>query len=556
MTANRPVAADPSRSPSAVAESAELPRKAVMRIFLGAVILVLLAPSAVWIARDHSVWPWDQAWYGQVATDLWFAATHSLRAWGANMLFAMDIKPPAVAWIGQFFVPLHTVLGSVENALLFSILVTQAALLWTIFKIGEAISASRLIALAGMVFAAGTQAFTGLSHQMFVEPLQAFCVAWVVYVAAMSRPWPVARTILHLAAALLLGVAAKATTPVYCIVFVVYIAGVLWARHSKPDFAVEWRHWPSRILMCVFVPACAATGVWYSINFRAVWRHARDSSSGDLALNYGFRAPLTQKLIVWSKLYDQSFLFPLLGWAFLGVVVLAALGLLRSSSRRPLAGAPLLWLSAAQSVLLLVVFGSNIAVAARYMFALMPLCAVLLMGFCAFVPFRVAGLALLAVCTIQWGAVSAVALGARKPFANQFEWLTPPRTDRTQAEELTRVVQRTSLSKAWMNFIGVEEPWLNANSAEFFAAKLSLSTGVRSHYTTLGYAETSLDRATQRVSDFHAHFIATLDEAHQKTKPNFVNRVSLPFLRAMQSDPHFEPIPFLSREGILIFERH
>ena len=555
MTADRPVAAESLHAQRAATKRVDILRKAFENAVVAAVIVLLLAPSAVWIARDHSVWPWDQAWYGQVATDLWFAATHSLRAWQITMLHAIDMKPPAITWIGQFFVPLRSVLGSVENALLLSILVTQGALLWTIFKIGEAVSRSRFIAFTGVVFTAGTQAFVGLSHQMFVEPLQALCVAWVVYIAAMCREWPVARSIVHLASALLLGVAAKTTTPVYCLLFVIYIGAILLSRRSRPNFQSEWRHWPSRILICLFAPAAIATTAWYLFNFRAAWRHARDSSYGDLALHYGFRATLGQKLAVWAHLFDQSLLYPLLGWGFLAAALLAAAFVLTSSKRRPASGTILLWLSAAQSALLLLIFASNITVDARYMYAFVVFAVLLFTGLCGFIPSRWAIAALLLICTIQWGAVNAVALGVQGMFANQFGRLVTAQPDQSQYEELTRAVQRTSLSNEWTNVIGVEEPWFNANSAEFFAAKQSLVTGVRSHYIALGYAQNSLDRAMHRIFSYHAHYIATLDQPHQELQPNYLNLVALPVLGEMKSDSRFQQIPFSSSRGILIFER-
>src|SRR5262249_26622530 len=84
-------------------------------------ISFLLFPSLVWIVLNHEVWPWDQAWYGQVATDLWFSAKHSVRLWMSTMADGINIKPPGIVWLGQFFVPLWRVFGSIEAALLSSI---------------------------------------------------------------------------------------------------------------------------------------------------------------------------------------------------------------------------------------------------------------------------------------------------------------------------------------------------------------------------------------------------------------------------------------------------
>src|SRR4051794_10892475 len=86
------------------------------------VIPLLLLPSVVWMARDHTVWPWDQAWYAQVSVQSWYWMQHSLRHWIETMLTGINAKPPGSVWLGVLFVPLRHVAGSVETALLLSIL--------------------------------------------------------------------------------------------------------------------------------------------------------------------------------------------------------------------------------------------------------------------------------------------------------------------------------------------------------------------------------------------------------------------------------------------------
>jgi len=181
-------------------------------------IAVLLLPSLFWIVEDHSIWPWDQAWYGEVTTDLWFWLGRSPVRWSATMAEGMYMKPPGIVWMGQLFVPLKEIFGSIEAALLFSIVLTQIVLLLLLFRIGNALSPnSRAVSAAGVALAAGAQLFVGLSHQFFVEPLQAVAAAWIFLIAFRAADWPKTRVILHLLAALVMGALAKATTPVYCL---------------------------------------------------------------------------------------------------------------------------------------------------------------------------------------------------------------------------------------------------------------------------------------------------------------------------------------------------
>ena len=95
---------------------------------------------------------------------------------------------------------------------------------------------------------------------------------------------------------------------------------------------------------------------------------------------------------------------------------------------------------------------------------------------------------------------------------------------------------------------------MNSNTASFFAAKHRLDTGVRSYFTSLGYAEKDPAAAWKRVEDFNLLYYITLDERFQPTPPNFVNLVSLPLLQQIRTGPQFAPVPFASAHGVLIFQ--
>src|SRR5215471_4431302 len=92
-------------------------------------IAVALFPSLVWILEDRRIWPWDQAWYGEVSVDLWYWLGHSFRQWSSSMVECLPLKPPGIVWLGQLFVPFSGLFGSTESTLLFSILITQFSLL-------------------------------------------------------------------------------------------------------------------------------------------------------------------------------------------------------------------------------------------------------------------------------------------------------------------------------------------------------------------------------------------------------------------------------------------
>ena len=51
--------------------------------------VIALIPSLLWALRDRRVWPWDQAWYGEVSVDLWYVLTRAQTWWYRLMVEAL-----------------------------------------------------------------------------------------------------------------------------------------------------------------------------------------------------------------------------------------------------------------------------------------------------------------------------------------------------------------------------------------------------------------------------------------------------------------------------------
>jgi hypothetical protein len=304
---------------------------------------------------------------------------------------------------------------------------------------------------------------------------------------------------------------------------------------------------------CLVVGAFGA--LWYARNYAAVLQHVRDASSGEIALAYGFRALVAEKYIVWLRFLKQAFFEPYLVW-MLAFLVLAAGGSILiarvpfSQWRR--------WffmgtLSVAQILLVLFAFALNDAVETRYLYALLPYVAIILVVLCAAARYRALQAVAVVACFAQWATVNGASFEPMPVLANQSPWLNPIVTDAAAHKELSDAVRRTSIFPGY-NIVAVEEPWLNANSAAFFAAKNRLDTGIRSYYTSLGYAEKDPSVAMKRIEDFATRFVITLDEPAQST-PNFLNLVTLPVLHELENGGRFTRVPFPSEKGMVIFER-
>jgi hypothetical protein len=516
----------------------------------------VLVPSLIWIAEDRAVWLWDQAWYGEVSADLWFWMGHSPRRWVGELLDGLSMKPPGVVWLGQFFVPLQHIFGSVEASLLVSIVATQFVLLVVLFRIGRRLSmSSSLTAVAGIALAAGTPLFAGLSHQFFVEPLQAAAVAWVYYVAIESPGWASLRIVTQLALAMVIGFLAKADTPLYCVLPCLYAAVVIWRKKpSRSEFSACWKSRGFRVQAVLLGLLTGATAVWYGRNMRAMWQHVHDATSDTVALDYGTRDTWLHKLIQWWGLLNDSFLAPYLGWVFVAVLAGAGVfGMLRLRQRREKARVePVAIFGALQILLLLSVLSTTIAMEPRFLYAILPSIAIVFMQLCAFLPARFLA-AVVVACGVQWAAVSAESLAMMGRLSHQSQWLVTPEFDRSHYDDLTRVVSLTSIASEKYDIVAVESPWMNANAAAFFAAKNRLRTGVRSYYTSLGYAESDFGAAMRRIEEFRPSYVITVAEPFQAGLPGFLNVVSLPVLRDLRSDDRFSQVPFASRNGVLVF---
>jgi multisubunit Na+/H+ antiporter MnhF subunit len=424
-----------------------------------------------------------------------------------------------------------------------------------VYKIGVRIFPDApFVHAAGLSFTAAGQLFVGLSHQYFVEPMQAVAVAWSLYLCARAKEWPPARLGIHLAAVLVLGALAKATTPMYFLLPVAYVATQLFRGLRAGSLTGWWRERDSVALAAFVAVGGCLGGLWYLRHLGDVWRHVHDSSIGDIALEYGHQDTLFRKLAIWASLLSDAFLTPYLSWAIAAALILVVVRVAfraEGAKQRTAPSNPLVVISLLQIVILLVSFSSTITIDSRYMYALLPFVATVFMQVCASVP-RGAQIALLIIIMAQWTAVHAAAFSPRFPLSlsQQFRPMEP---DRALYEEVSKVVRLVSGGPEHYNFVAVEEPWLNANSLDFFGAKEQLDGGARTYFASPGYAQKDTDAAIRRIEEFHSRYLITLRQDFQSRTPNFLNVTALPLLLRIGSDSKFAELPFKNRYGLVIF---
>jgi hypothetical protein len=349
---------------------------------LAALIATLMTSSLVWILADRSVWPWDQAWYGEVALDLWHARHDGLSAWLSALVHAIGAKPPLLVWLGQFFIPLSALTGDIESSLLLLNVAAAFATLTLIASAAADLGVDWRGRTAAVLVCGGASLFIGMTHQFMVEMLQALGVAAALLLAARARRLPFIRTaalgVLVAGAAVL----AKASSVLFVAPLLSYaVVTSLCERRNRSPVA------PGDIALGLASAACAAAAVaWYMVNWRAMLAHAVASTTGDAALLYG-SPPSLGKLSFWTN--ALAFALAPVPWIGLAILILVAAALAvalfqlpRRSKWRWLAaaiddGTLLAMTLAATIVATLLVYSMQINEETRLITPLLPIAAVL-----------------------------------------------------------------------------------------------------------------------------------------------------------------------------------
>jgi hypothetical protein len=531
------------------------------------VALLSLCPSLVWIFADRRVWPFDQAWYGEVTVELFYTLLRQPSEWPHAMVVAIGQKPPLLSWIGQFFVPVGILLGSIDASLLLSVLLTQFLTLVLVLKVVrrscEVFSTG--VCVAGILVVASAPLFVALSHQYLTESIQTLSVAWFILIAAKATRSNRNATLAQLIAASSVGMLAKISTPLYVVgpvlFALIYVFGVsgepVISRRSIQFRIGTW--FPPLVLLFAAV-------LWYANNWKMAWTHFR-YNAGEGALLYG--TPDTfQNLLMYRILStQQGFGFPIFFWS---LTLLVAAGLLlwlrrlvtaasvswTASSSIARSGALLACLSALQIFIVVIAFSFNYTREDRYLLPILPYCAVLTSWALAQLNHRFLTGSVIACLVLQWGLVYAQALNLLPVSPSVTGWLKPMNSNASESESLQSIINYTcdEESEAWRyNIIGVELPSLNSNSAAYYVAKARHERPFRCYYTSLGYAESDSNRAWQRMFDLKTLYFIAPNPQIRKIPDDPFNKTSVQILDRIEKGNEFIKVPFAADTSILVF---
>lgn len=516
------------------------------------IAIAALLPSVVWILADNAVWPWDQAWYGQVSADLFDALVMQPDRWPALFSHAFAIKAPGIAWIAEFLIPVARAIGAVNPVLLCVPLIASLLTLWLTFDALLTITrGDRFSSLVGMIVVATGPLFVALSHQFVVEPLQLLATAWAVWIAAQADRRTAPYLLVQLIAATTFGLLIKVSSPLYTFapggLVLLVIAARLRTRSRTTAGVVRrldpvaWRTWIPLGLGTVLL--LASTGLWYAINWQPLLAQVALDHSGPVADLYGTKAPLLQKLPFWIVAMQKSFFSPLTAVVCTAVAAVGVVSVVRKRTRDfPL----LVALSALlELVAVVVAFASATPEETRYLLAAAVHVGVVVAWALSVIRFRLVNAFVLLALLVQWVVVNGQALGMLPMRADLSAWLIAPRAEAHEVQLAEATVRATCQPFSYNRYtvVGVDLPWFNANSLAYIASvRRAERLPGNCYYTAMGFGPTDVDRAVQRIQDLNALYFVTLDHSAVAYATDLFNGSNDAVATRIASDPTFAPV--------------
>lgn len=520
--------------------------------------ILLIAPSLIWVSLDRHVWGVDQAWYGEVSIDLFYTLTHQPANWLAEMMAAFGTKTPAIAWFGQFFVPVGFLLGSTDAGLLVSVLVVQAVSLVLMFRTVQHLWPGRtLIAMAAAVSMASAPLFVGMSHQYFVEPLQLLAVVWFILIMSFAPTWNRAFVLAQLLAAASFAMLAKLSSPVFCIgPGLVALTTIFWSNSDQAPF--NWKQKRTVITAISALLLSIAAIYWYARNLETALQHAARSSSGRVAELFGKSDTFLNTLYYWLGATQRSFYLPVV----LVIVSLAVGGgiIIYVAKHSPRMKHTTLYAATAllQIILVLATFSLSANRENRYLLPLLPYFSLLIGWALLQINKRLVTGVVVMAFSLQLLVSFGQALGIVSPNPQISYWLQPIQPNSHDATVLRAIVSRTctETGRERYSVVAVNLSWLNDHAASYYASKQRLQNGVKCYYSSIGFAQTDLKEAEKFVKAVNPLYIVTVDPKLHNIPSGPFNRVSEDVLkRVLASDEVYLGPSLAADPGVLIFYR-
>lgn len=527
--------------------------------------VLAILPSLVWVALDRSAWGGDQSQYGRASLELFYTLIHYPAEWPRLMLDVF-FKPPAIFWVGQLFVPLGHLVGSIDKGLLLSVLVTQALVLVLMYTSVLRISGKASVATAGCLAIASAPLFVAFASQYMVESIQTLAVAWFILIMCSASGWSRAFTLSQLLAASAFAMLTKASTPLFCL-WPGLVAAACAFLPRRAESGSVWRPRAGVLRIALALAVSIATGAWYYRNMQVVTAHVSFAAFGPMAPYWGAEDTVWSTMIYWLDFVRSTFFLPGIPLFALGILVGGVICCFRASATKPftLCGA----VAGLQILTVLLIFSLSPNRAGRLILPLLPYLVLLICWGLAQIDRPLVTAVATVAFVAQFGVVHAQALGLLPNIVDSP--IRPINSTATDATILSLIVDRTCAEKGdgtYENILALDtccgRDWLAPEPANYVAARNAFPhEQPPCHYGYAGgnYFGSSANEAWNLMLSNPTLYFITRDPEAYSVPPNVhnqtLNQHNLPkLLNKIRTSGLFEPeTPLPEDPSILIFRR-
>jgi hypothetical protein len=507
-------------------------------------IAALVLPSVVWIFADQRVWPWDPGYYGYWTMQAVEAMSRGWDAWFNVNLHALQMMPPLITWLGQFFVPLRHLTGTLETALLMQIVVMTVGTLIVVYRTATRFTATQAqgtaVGLAAIAVCGGAPLFIGLSHHFLTEISQCLAAALSVAVAWRVERRSSARNVAYIVLMVAFAFLSKASSAVFVLPALTYIGVALFITRggirAPREPADTW-------LLIAAVAVSGLTAAWYIANWQVMATHFVQASLGEEVQKYWSGGTLWTKLSYWLLALADGFAFtrvvPLVLAGAATFIVGRAIYNLRAAPRllhAAVTGGVLFALYLAGTIVAVVVaYALQINEDPRYIVALVPIAALLVAWMLAAMKGTAPAFVVTGIFIVNAAMTHACSFGVQLP--GRYSWIWIVDTSRVERDALSRVLEATcKAGEAHAVALGISYPWINGNAANFYAGKRRLSEPANCVYHFM--PQDSMENALAWMEGTKIRYLVTVPPA-QQDPVNFANVLAKPIAEYAASSPDF-----------------
>lgn len=333
----------------------------VMRILKPFLLFFLILPNLAYVLLHKSLFLNDDSQYGRAAVELWiFLVNHPLE-WFYKILTIHSFRPPMLYLLGEFFVPIGHVFGSISIGLLVFICTLSFLSLWLMWAILDKLFRNRLICIVGCLAMASSPLFMALSRLFMLEMLQILFVLAVIYLAIVAQGQNKQRLVLMLFLVVSTSFLIKASEFIFCLgPFTLIMVAIFKNKESLFNYS-EWaRRWA--LILITYVLFAIMLG-WYTVNLESELNYLRHAVKwNDLTI------PFNDRVLYWLvSVQDCFFLWPVL--IMLACIMLFSLFVRRASSVQVY---QLVLVSVFQVLLFVVIQSMSTTGSHRFMFPVLP----------------------------------------------------------------------------------------------------------------------------------------------------------------------------------------